>query len=112
MSHSCFHQTSDVIHGFLLDLKKNIATCLKEIPETGGAALETTVMTSPHLADFIFEETVPEYTKCTWLFCGMSIVYDQSSPCEPTGTTPDNKMQSALSVQYRNVMESNLFCFM
>lgn len=32
---------------------KNIATCLKEIPETGGAALETTVMTSPHLADFI-----------------------------------------------------------
>lgn len=35
---------------------KNIATCLKEIPETGGAALETTVMTSPHLADFISEK--------------------------------------------------------
>lgn len=96
MSHCCFllrvkrENTSNQLKHPLLGFR-NIATCLKEIPETGGAALETTVMTSPHLADFIFEKKkrTPECIKCTCLFRGLSFVYDQSLPHMPTGTNPD-----------------------
>lgn len=105
MSHYCFllcvkrENTSNQLKHPLLGFK-NIATCLKKIPETGGAALETTVMTSPHLADFIFEKKkrTPEFIKCTCLFRGISFVYDQSLPHKPTGINPD-QVQSALKVQ-------------
>lgn len=105
MTHWCFllrvkrENTSNQLKNPPLGFK-NIATCLKEIPETGGAALETTVMTSPHLADFISEggKKTAELTKCTCLFCGMSFVYYQRSPRVPTGTNP-GQVQLALNIQ-------------
>lgn len=105
MSHCYFllrvrrENTSNQLKHPLLGFK-NIATCLKEIPETGGAALEATAMTSPHLADFIFEKKkrTPEFIKCTFLFRGISFAYDQRLPRMPTGANPD-QVQLALKVQ-------------
>lgn len=105
MSHWCFllrvkeENTSNQLKRPLLGFE-NIATCLKEIPETGGAALETTVMTSPHLADFVFEKKkrTAEFIKCTCVFLGISFVCEQSLPCMPTGTNPD-QVQLAIKVQ-------------
>lgn len=45
---------------------QNIATCFKELLETGGATLETTVMTSLYLADSIIFKKKKHSYKTRW----------------------------------------------